>query len=117
MSHIRKRSGASYYKNVNAYRDDWRLMFKNARQFNQEGSWVYNDAEAMSQVFEATFARETANSGLPGTEGETYTMGGGNGNGMTGGVVYDDDDYPVRSKSASRRKVIDQDYSDDGFTD
>lgn len=122
MSHIRKRSGANYYKTVTAYRDDWRLMFKNARQFNQEGSWVFNDAEAMSQTFEATYARETANSGLPGTEDEGAMMGGGNGNGMGGGggggVIYDEDEYPVRSKSASRKRVMDQDYSDDGgYTD
>ena len=41
-------------------------MFDNARTYNQEGSWVYVDADEMEKVFDATFERVTAGSGLPG---------------------------------------------------
>ena len=68
MSHLRKRAQSGYYKDVQQYRDDWRLMFNNARTYNQEGSWVYVDAEEMEKVFEEVFTRETRGSGLPGAE-------------------------------------------------
>ena len=32
-----------------------RLMFNNARTYNQEGSWVYVDAEEMEKAFDAAF--------------------------------------------------------------
>jgi ATP-dependent helicase STH1/SNF2 len=51
---------------VNQYRDDFKLMVRNAKTYNQEGSWVYIDAEEMERVFDATFERVTAGSGLPG---------------------------------------------------
>ncbi|KAJ3514926.1 hypothetical protein NLJ89_g2080 [Agrocybe chaxingu] len=35
LSHLRKRGNSNYYKNVLAFRDDWRLMFNNARTYNQ----------------------------------------------------------------------------------
>jgi ATP-dependent helicase STH1/SNF2 len=41
-------------------------MFRNARTYNQEGSWVYVDANEMEKVFDATFKRVTVGSGLPG---------------------------------------------------
>jgi ATP-dependent helicase STH1/SNF2 len=42
------------------------LMFNNARTYNQEGSWVYVDAEEMEKVFMATWNRVIVGSGLPG---------------------------------------------------
>ncbi|KAF5392562.1 hypothetical protein D9757_002111 [Collybiopsis confluens] len=57
LSQIRKRSQGGFYKDVNQYKADWKLMFNNARTYNQEGSWVYNDAEEMDKVFNATFDR------------------------------------------------------------
>jgi ATP-dependent helicase STH1/SNF2 len=41
-------------------------MFNNARTYNQEGSWVYVDAEEMERVFNAAWNRVIAGSGLPG---------------------------------------------------
>jgi ATP-dependent helicase STH1/SNF2 len=41
-------------------------MFQNARTYNQEGSWVYIDADEMEKVFDAAFERVTVGSGLPG---------------------------------------------------
>jgi ATP-dependent helicase STH1/SNF2 len=62
-----------YYESMDAYRDDWKLMFRNARTYNQEGSWVYIDADEMEKVFDATFERVTAGSGLPGASGIAST--------------------------------------------
>lgn len=84
-------------------------MFGNARTYNQEGSWVYIDAEEMEKVFEAAFQRHVANAGFPGSGGEV----------ASGSGAYDamDDDEPLpppRSKSANRKAVIsDDDYSSD----
>ncbi|KAG2070641.1 Bromodomain-containing protein [Suillus decipiens] len=48
-------------------REDWKVMFDDARTYNQEGSWVYTDAEEMEKVFHSTLERLTARTGLPGT--------------------------------------------------
>jgi ATP-dependent helicase STH1/SNF2 len=109
LSHIRKRTNANNYKTVTAYRADWKLMFDNARTYNQEGSWVYIDAEEMEKVFQAAFDRFVANAGFPGSSGGI----------VASGSSYDamDDDEPLsrpRSKSANRKAVIsDDDYSSD----
>ncbi|KAF9041941.1 Bromodomain-containing protein [Hymenopellis radicata] len=66
MRQINKRSSGGYYKTVQQYQDDWKLMFDNARAYNQEGSTVYNDAEEMEKVFDATFEKAMGESGLPG---------------------------------------------------
>ena len=66
MSTIRKRITSNYYKSVLDFWEDFRLMFNNARTYNQEGSWVYNDAEEMEKIFNATFERTIAGSDLPG---------------------------------------------------
>jgi ATP-dependent helicase STH1/SNF2 len=85
-------------------------MFDNARTYNQEGSWVYIDAEEMEKVFEAAFQRHVANAGFPGSSSGDVASGSG---------AYDamDDDEPLpppRSKSANRKAVIsDDDYSSD----
>ncbi|KDQ54948.1 hypothetical protein JAAARDRAFT_71726 [Jaapia argillacea MUCL 33604] len=65
LSHLRKRGSANYYKDVQHFRDDWRLMLNIARTYNQEGSWVYIDAEEMEKVFVATFNRILVGYGLP----------------------------------------------------
>ena len=41
-------------------------MFNNARTYNQEGSWVYIDADEMEKVFNATWDKVIAGSDLPG---------------------------------------------------
>lgn len=66
LSTLRKRLSSNYYKNVLDFREDWRLMFNNARTYNQEGSWVYVDADEMEKVFNATFERAIVGSDLPG---------------------------------------------------
>ncbi|KAI0079061.1 hypothetical protein K474DRAFT_1659535 [Panus rudis PR-1116 ss-1] len=66
LSTIRKRLSSGIYKNVLDFREDFRLMFNNARTYNQEGSWVYLDAEEMEKVFDATFDRVIAGTDMPG---------------------------------------------------
>jgi len=114
MAQLRKRATSNYYKTVSAYRDDWTLMFNNARRYNQEGSWVYVDAEEMQKVFEAVFARETVGSGLPGAEAGGYSPAG-SGDAQS---PMDEDEEPVkRTKGRPRKKPVDQDYSDDDISD
>jgi len=106
LSHLRKRGTTNYYKTVTAYRDDWKLMFQNARTYNQEGSWVYVDADEMEKVFDATFERVTTGSGLPGAPG------GGSSSYESALTPMDDDEPPAppsRSRSAGRKQVISDD--------
>jgi ATP-dependent helicase STH1/SNF2 len=66
LSLLRKRGSSNYYKNVQAFRDDWMLMFNNAKTYNQEGSWVYTDAVEMQKVFEAGWQKHIAGTDMPG---------------------------------------------------
>ncbi|KAJ3035239.1 hypothetical protein HDV00_004147 [Rhizophlyctis rosea] len=50
---IQHRIKFPYYKTPQAFIDDFHLMFANAMQYNQEGSWVYNDAVEMKKIFDA----------------------------------------------------------------
>ena len=100
MSHIRKRAGVAYYKDMKQYHADWQLMFNNARTYNQEGSWVYNDAEEMEKVLEAAFHQQTYNSGLPGAEGTAAAApppmsygGDASSSRQRGRIIQSDDEY------------------------
>ncbi|CAG8483945.1 10612_t:CDS:10, partial [Scutellospora calospora] len=55
MDTIKRRIKTSYYQSAAQFRDDWHLMFNNARTFNEEASTVYNDAEKMQEAFDRTF--------------------------------------------------------------
>jgi ATP-dependent helicase STH1/SNF2 len=115
MSQLRKRANTNYYKTVMAYRDEWRLMFNNARTYNQEGSWVYIDAEEMEKVFDAAFERVTVGSGLPGATPASGESGSAAGTSSYESALtpVDDDErlVPSRSRSAGRKQVIsDEEY-------
>lgn len=90
-------------------------MFNNARTYNQEGSWVYNDAEEMERVFEAAVDRYVVSSGL--LNALNSAAGSSGSGGYESALTPMDDDEPVsrpRSKSANRKAVIsDDDYSSD----
>ena len=47
MNMIKKRLNSTYYRTIAHFRDDFHLMFNNARIFNEEGSFVYEDANEM----------------------------------------------------------------------
>ncbi|KAI9487898.1 MAG: SNF2 family N-terminal domain-containing protein [Benjaminiella poitrasii] len=53
MNMIKRRLNSTYYKNIAQFRDDFHLMFNNARIFNEEGSFVYEDANEMQKIFDS----------------------------------------------------------------
>ena len=83
-------------------------MFDNARTYDQEGSWVYIDADEMEKVFNAMFERVTAGSGFPGAspspDGATTSY-------ESALTPMEDDERPLpsRSRSAGRKQVISDD--------
>ncbi|PCH33114.1 hypothetical protein WOLCODRAFT_21769 [Wolfiporia cocos MD-104 SS10] len=109
MSGLRKRLQSNYYKDVNHFRDDWKLMFTNARTYNQEGSWVYVDSEEMEKVFMATFDRVVAGSGLPGAPASSSSSAmGAYDTALT--PMDDDERLPPKSKGARKQIISDDEY-------
>ncbi|KAI8983220.1 SNF2 family N-terminal domain-containing protein [Trametes punicea] len=110
LSTIRKRISSHYYKNVLDFREDMRLMFNNARTYNQEGSWVYVDADEMEKVFNTMFDQIIVGSGLPGAPANT--AGGSSGGYDSALTPMDEDDRPAptRSKSARKQVISDDEY-------
>ena len=51
MDMIAHRINSTYYKGLDAFVADFKLMFDNAMTYNQEGSVVYNDAVALKNAF------------------------------------------------------------------
>lgn len=47
FNEIKKRIRNGDYTNLDQFRDDFKLMFGNARIYNEEGSIVYEDANVM----------------------------------------------------------------------
>jgi len=114
ISTIRKRATTnSYYKSIEQYAQEWRTLFDNARRYNQEGSWVYVDANEMQRVFEATFRSEAAKLGLTGAAPASGGSGGGSGSVPASLPVSDDEDIPVRRPTATRRSRVKDDSEDD----
>ncbi|KAI0063151.1 hypothetical protein BV25DRAFT_1824711 [Artomyces pyxidatus] len=112
LSHLRKRISAHQYKTVQQFRDDVKLMFSNARTYNQEGSWVYLDAVEMEKVFDSTYARVIPGSGLPGAESVAPPTPAGVG-GMDEALtpMEDDDQRPLsRAKNGRKQIVSDDEY-------
>jgi len=113
LSILRKRANSGYYKTVLQFRDDYRLMFNNARKYNQEGSWVYVDAEEMEKVFNAAWDRAIVGSDLPGAPPTPGTVSA-TGSYASALTPMDDDDrppLPTRGRSAGRKQVIsDEEY-------
>jgi ATP-dependent helicase STH1/SNF2 len=52
MDIIKKRIEKHYYKDVVTFRNDWHLMFNNARTYNVEESQVYQDADELQRVLD-----------------------------------------------------------------
>eukprot|EP01113_Clastostelium_recurvatum_P018618 TRINITY_DN2193_c2_g2_i5.p1 TRINITY_DN2193_c2_g2~~TRINITY_DN2193_c2_g2_i5.p1 ORF type:complete len:1016 (+),score=384.23 TRINITY_DN2193_c2_g2_i5:316-3363(+) len=49
------------YTTVDAWANDWLVMLQNARQYNEEGSEVYEDAEALEKLFLTELAQAKNN--------------------------------------------------------
>ena len=43
------------YKNLSEVKEDMQTMFNNARFYNEEGSWVYNDADKLNEFVNQWF--------------------------------------------------------------
>ncbi|KAL1678736.1 SNF2 family N-terminal domain-containing protein [Schizophyllum commune] len=107
LSHLRKRAQSNYYKDVQAYRADWKLMFRNAYTFNEENSWVWLDAKELERVFDETYDRVIAGSGLPGA-GPPAEGGSAYDSALT---PMDEDDRPLppRRTGSKRQQVVSDD--------
>ncbi|CAO3616436.1 unnamed protein product [Cunninghamella echinulata] len=53
MEIINKRIHSPYYRTIQQFKNDFHLMFDNARLFNEEGSIVYEDANALQSIVDA----------------------------------------------------------------
>lgn len=53
---ISRKLNKNLYKTLDEVKQDFETMFKNAKFYNEEGSWVYNDAEALDELVKKWFA-------------------------------------------------------------
>ncbi|PPQ84062.1 hypothetical protein CVT26_013991, partial [Gymnopilus dilepis] len=113
LSVLRKRASSYYYKTVQAFRDDFRLMSNNARTYNQERPWVYIDADEMEKVFNVAWDKVIVGSDLPGAPPAPGT-GVASGSYASALTPMDDDERPpppTRGRSAGRKQVLsDEEY-------
>ena len=113
LSALRKRMNSNYYKNVLDFREDFKLMFSNARTYNQEGSWVYVDAEEMEKAFDAAFVKNVVGSGFPGAQSASAASGSTGGYDSALTPMEDDRDEgrpPPKSKNGRKQIVSDDEY-------
>jgi len=52
INDILRKCRAKLYANLPEFREDWNLMFANAKKFNGENSWVVEDAKALEKELE-----------------------------------------------------------------
>ncbi|TKY84939.1 hypothetical protein EX895_006019 [Sporisorium graminicola] len=77
MRQIKRRIDNRTFRRVDTCRDEFHLMVRNAKTYNQEGSWVYNDAVELQKAFDTTYDMLCRLSGLPGSENEGEAQVGG----------------------------------------
>ncbi|EPQ28278.1 uncharacterized protein PFL1_04105 [Pseudozyma flocculosa PF-1] len=118
MRQIKRRIDNRTFRRVDTCRDEFHLMVRNAKTYNQEGSWVYNDAVELQKAFDKTYDMLCRFSGLPGSEneGEAPTglgalqfgrdSAGTSGQGSQAGGGDDDDEREEGEEG--------DDYGDDG---
>ncbi|KAL9940421.1 hypothetical protein V8E36_001126 [Tilletia maclaganii] len=98
MRDIKKKIDQLVYKTASQCREDFLLMFQNARTFNADDSIVFIDAEELNKVFNKTFAKAVIEHDLP--EAEEFGGSGGASSSGSGaqlddgaaGAGQDDDD-------------------------
>jgi hypothetical protein len=52
INDILRKCRVKLYSNMHEFREDWRIIIANAKQFNGEGSWVVEDAKALERELE-----------------------------------------------------------------
>ena len=55
MDQIRKKIDKGQYRSFEEFIDDFKLMFNNARHYNEDGSTVWKDANYMEEAFKRRF--------------------------------------------------------------
>lgn len=65
MDMIAHRMKHTYYKELQEFVSDFNLMFKNAMTYNEDGSQVYTDAQALKQAFESQLQELCPNGQVP----------------------------------------------------
>ena len=101
---------SNHYKNVLDFREDFRLMFSNERTYNQEGSWVYIDADEMEKAFNAAFERAIAGSSLPGAPAGSGSSAAGAAYDSALTPMDEDERLPPKSKNGRKQIISDDEY-------
>jgi ATP-dependent helicase STH1/SNF2 len=106
MSQIKRKIGATNYT-VPQFRDDMHLLWKNAQDYNADGSWVYNAAEDMKEFFDEMWEKEHAKL-QPGEHGggTAPRPSGGPFNKALGGVQAQGDDLDSIPTSGSSTPML-----------
>lgn len=83
-------------------------MFNNARTYNQEGSWVYVDADEMEKVFNALFDRLIVGSDLPGAPPAPASVSTAYDSALT--PMDEDERVPAKGKNGRKQIISDDEY-------
>ncbi|KDN52546.1 hypothetical protein K437DRAFT_232182 [Tilletiaria anomala UBC 951] len=118
MRQIKRRIDNRTYRDVASCKSDIHLMFDNARIYNQEGSWVWNDANILQKAFDDKYDEVIVGSGLPGDDGQSASAGSGASVAKaavppTGMQVDEQDDDDDEDQVDGRDKDGDDDGDDD----
>lgn len=62
---IKKKMDREDYMSLNDFKEDFLLMFRNAKLYNEEGSMVYEDAVAMEEEFRSQAQKEAEKYNMP----------------------------------------------------
>ncbi|CEP10281.1 hypothetical protein [Parasitella parasitica] len=68
MNMIKERIHSYYYENLQEFKNDFHIMFENARIFNEEDSIVFKDANEMERLFDQQLEKQRCQSILPNVE-------------------------------------------------
>ncbi|KAI8883082.1 hypothetical protein K501DRAFT_250303 [Backusella circina FSU 941] len=65
MNMINKRMNSTYYRTIAHFREDFHTMFNNARIFNEEDSYVYEDANELQRLLDIKLSELCPNGVMP----------------------------------------------------
>ncbi|EST06220.1 Helicase/SANT-associated, DNA binding [Kalmanozyma brasiliensis GHG001] len=102
MRQIKRRIDNRTFRRVDACRDEFHLMVRNAKTYNQEGSWVYNDAVELQKAFDGVYDMFCRHSGLPGSENEGEASVGA----PAGGGDEDEDEEAEEGEEEEEKPVV-----------
>ncbi|KAH6917669.1 SNF2-family ATP dependent chromatin remodeling factor snf21 [Coprinopsis sp. MPI-PUGE-AT-0042] len=113
IAQIKKKISSQGYANVQLFHSDWTLMFNNARTYNQEGSWVYVDAEEMEKVFKKAFDKHIVGSDMPGAPPAASNSSTASYESALTPMEEDDQrPPPIRARNSKKNVVASEDEDD-----